>query len=108
LARENRQKQALWARNPLTATAKIPTIPDSSADGDLEKRKTMSAKMKTHKGVKKRIRLSATGKAKHRPCGTSHRNVRVSSKRKRNLRGNSVVEKSMTPAIQRALGKYSN
>ncbi len=68
----------------------------------------MSAKMKTHKGVKKRIRLSANGKAKHRPCGTSHRNVRVSAKRARNLRGNAVISESMTPQIRLALGKYSS
>ncbi|MEZ6095442.1 MAG: bL35 family ribosomal protein [Pirellulaceae bacterium] len=68
----------------------------------------MSAKMKTHKGVKKRIRLSANGKAKHRPCGTSHRNVRVSAKRSRNMRGNSVIAECMTPKIKLALGKYSN
>jgi len=51
----------------------------------------MSNKMKTHKGVKKRFRLSGTGKVKHRPCGTSHRNVRVSAKRKRRLRGGDAL-----------------
>jgi large subunit ribosomal protein L35 len=65
-------------------------------------------KMKTHKGVKKRFRLSASGKAKHRPAGTSHRNVRVSQKRKRNLRGNAVIDDCDTPKLVRALGKYSN
>jgi large subunit ribosomal protein L35 len=69
----------------------------------------MGNKMKTHKGVKKRFRLSASGKAKHRPCGTSHRNVRVSSKRKRRLRGgDAIVHKTFEAKIQRALGKYSN
>lgn len=67
----------------------------------------MSAKMKTHKGVKKRFRLSASGKAKHRPCGTSHRNVRVSQKRKRNNRGTVTVADCMEKKIQIALGKYS-
>lgn len=68
----------------------------------------MSAKMKTHKGVKKRFRLTASGKVKHRPCGTSHRNVRVSQKRKRRLRGTKVVAENMEAKIQLALGKYSN
>lgn len=68
----------------------------------------MSAKMKTHKGVKKRFRLSAGGKVKHRPCGTSHRNVRVSQKRKRRLRGTKVLSETMETKIQIALGKYSN
>ena len=65
-------------------------------------------KMKTHKGVKKRFRLSSKGKAKHRPAGTSHRNVRVSQKRKRNLRGTKVLDECDEVKIQRALGKYSN
>ena len=66
------------------------------------------SKMKTHKGVKKRFRISASGKAKHRPAGTSHRNVRVSQKRKRNLRGTDVLHESMEQKIRTALGKYSN
>ena len=68
----------------------------------------MSNKMKTHKGVKKRFRLTATGKAKHRPAGTSHRNVRVSQKRKRNLRGTTVLDLPMEAKIRGALGKYSS
>ena len=66
------------------------------------------SKMKTHKGVKKRFRLSAKGKAKHRPAGTSHRNVRVSQKRKRNLRRVTVLDECDEVKIQRALGKYSS
>jgi large subunit ribosomal protein L35 len=64
--------------------------------------------MKTHKGVKKRFRLTATGKPIHRAPGTSHRNVRVSSKRKRNLRGGgAILESKFVKTIQRSLGKYS-
>lgn len=44
-------------------------------------------KQKTHKGTKKRFRVSANGKVKHRSAGTSHRQVRLSKKRRRNLRG---------------------
>ena len=47
-------------------------------------------KMKTHKGTKKRFRLTATGKVKHRAAGTSHLATRMSQKRKRNLRGTVV------------------
>jgi large subunit ribosomal protein L35 len=65
-------------------------------------------KMKTHKGVKKRFRLSATGKAMHRQAGTSHLNSRLSKKRRRNLRGTTAVSSANEPMIQRALGKYSN
>ena len=68
----------------------------------------MTAKMKTHKGTKKRFRLTAKGKVKHRPAGTSHRNVRVSAKRKRNLRGTVVLDDTMVDQIKRSLGKYSS
>lgn len=67
----------------------------------------MGNKMKTHKGTKKRFRLSANGKAKHRAAGTSHRNVRVSAKRKRNLRGTTTIDEGMEPKIRTVLGKYS-
>ena len=36
-------------------------------------------KQKTHKGTKKRFRLSATGKAMHRSAGTSHLAARMSA-----------------------------
>lgn len=64
-------------------------------------------KQKTHKGTKKRFRLTAKGHAKHRQAGTSHLQSRMSQKRKRNLRGTATVDECMEPAIQRALGKYS-
>jgi len=64
-------------------------------------------KQKTHKGVKKRFRLTASGKAKHRRAGTSHLQVRLTSKRKRNLRGTAVLAKVDTPAIAEALAGYS-
>lgn len=64
-------------------------------------------KMKTHKGIKKRFRLTGTGKAKHRQSGTSHLNSRLSKKRRRNLRGTTVQADCNLPMIQRALGKHS-
>jgi large subunit ribosomal protein L35 len=64
-------------------------------------------KMKTHKGTKKRFRLTATGKVKHRHAGTSHLATRKTHKQKRNLRGTTVVKDVDTQRIQRALGAYS-
>ena len=64
-------------------------------------------KQKTHKGTKKRFRLTATGKAKHRQAGTSHLAVRRSKKRRRNLRGTTVTHECMTRSIQIALNGYS-
>lgn len=48
-------------------------------------------KQKTHKGSKKRFRVTAKGKVKHRQSGTSHLATRMSNKRKRKLRGTAVL-----------------
>jgi large subunit ribosomal protein L35 len=64
-------------------------------------------KQKTHKGTKKRFRLTATGKAKHRQAGTSHLATRMSQKRKRNLRGTTTVDTCMEDNIRRALAGNS-
>ena len=64
-------------------------------------------KMKTHKGVKKRFRLTGTGKVKHRQSGTSHRQSRMDTDRRRKLKGNTLLDTSMVAMIKRALGKYS-
>jgi len=64
-------------------------------------------KMKTHKGTKKRFRVSANGKVKHRSAGTSHLASRMSHKRKRNLRGTDVVDTVESSKIRLVLGKHS-
>ena len=60
-------------------------------------------KQKTHKGTKKRFRLTAKGKVKHRQAGTSHLAFRLSSKRRRNLRGTTTLAKPMVKKIRAAL-----
>ncbi|MCH2115859.1 MAG: 50S ribosomal protein L35 [Pirellulales bacterium] len=60
-------------------------------------------KQKTHKGTKKRFRLTASGKAKHRSSGTSHLAGRMSQKRKRNLRGTKCTNDTNSKMIQQAL-----
>lgn len=64
-------------------------------------------KQKTHKASKKRFRLTASGKVKHRSSGTSHRNSRLSQKRSRNLRGTTVADVREEKKVQTLLGKYS-
>ena len=64
-------------------------------------------KMKTHKGTKKRFRLTATGKASHRHAGTSHLATRKTHKQKRNLRGTAVVGVHESSKIRAALNGYS-
>ena len=64
-------------------------------------------KQKTHKGTKKRFRLTASGKAKHRAAGTSHLAARMSQKRKRNLRGTTTTNDKNAKMIQQALAGNS-
>jgi large subunit ribosomal protein L35 len=64
-------------------------------------------KMKTHKGTKKRFRLTAKGKVMHRAAGTSHLAARMSHKRKRNLRGTTSVDEVDAKKIRTVLGKHS-
>ncbi|MDO4569276.1 MAG: 50S ribosomal protein L35 [Planctomycetia bacterium] len=60
-------------------------------------------KMKTHKGTKKRFRLSAKGKAMHRSAGTSHLASRMSQKRSRQLRGTAATSTAEQRRIAAAL-----
>jgi|TARA_B100000809_G_scaffold233249_1_gene249830 large subunit ribosomal protein L35 len=60
-------------------------------------------KQKTHKGTKKRFRLTAKGKAKHRQSGTSHLASRMDQKRVRNLRGSTTVSAVNEKSIREAL-----
>jgi len=64
-------------------------------------------KQKTHKGTKKRFRLSAKGKIKHRPAGTSHLATRKDQKRIRKLRGSDVLAPAMAKAVKKALAGNS-
>ena len=64
-------------------------------------------KQKTHKGTKKRFRLTAGKKVKHRQAGTSHLASRSDAKTSRNLRGTRVLAKAPTKAIIEALAGNS-
>jgi large subunit ribosomal protein L35 len=64
-------------------------------------------KQKTHKGTKKRFRLTATGKVKHRSAGTSHLASRMTQKRTRKLRGTTVLSTASSKAIVKALAGNS-
>jgi len=64
-------------------------------------------KQKTHKGTKKRFRVTGTGKLKHRHSGTSHLQSRMSKKRKRQLRGTGVLHVADTPRLLAALAGNS-
>ncbi len=48
-------------------------------------------KQKTHKGLTKRIKITATGKIKHGRAGRSHLMSGKSAKRRRRLRGSAII-----------------
>ncbi len=64
-------------------------------------------KQKTHKATKKRFRITARGKVKHRQAGTSHLAFRKSHKRRRMLRGTDTCDPVEVHKIHMALGGYS-
>jgi large subunit ribosomal protein L35 len=64
-------------------------------------------KQKTHKGVKKRFRVTASGKVKHRQAGTSHLAARKTHKQKRMLRGTTTLATQFTQQIKTALAGNS-
>ena len=47
----------------------------------------MATKNKTNRSLKKRFKITATGKIKRRQCGKRHLNAHMSGKRIRQLRG---------------------
>jgi large subunit ribosomal protein L35 len=61
-------------------------------------------KMKTHKGLKKRVKLTATGKIKRHHSGAGHLLAGKNAKRRRNLKGSAIMSDAMAPKTRRLLG----
>jgi large subunit ribosomal protein L35 len=57
-------------------------------------------KMKSNRGAKKRFRVSATGKIKHRRNYKSHILTKKAAKRKRDLRKYKYVHDNDVPRVQ--------
>lgn len=65
-------------------------------------------KMRTHKGLKKRIKISATGKVMRRRPGTSHLAPGKTQKRIRHLRKGTMISKSDLKRIKQAVAVIKN
>ena len=63
-------------------------------------------KQKTHKGVKKRFRLTAKGKVKHRQAGTSHLAAQ-DAQAQALARGTTTLADEFVPQITSALAGHS-
>lgn len=60
-------------------------------------------KQKTHKGMKKRFKITASGKAKHRKAYRGHLLSHKNGKRCRSLRQDGVVAGTVAATIREAL-----
>lgn len=61
-------------------------------------------KLKTHKGLKKRVRVTANGKVKHKPSFSGHLMSGKSGRRCRRLRKPAVLHGPIVAKIREALG----
>ena len=62
-------------------------------------------KPKSHKGLLKRVRITATGKIKHRRRGKSHLNSEMRGKRSQDLRKPLTVSTSIAKKLERVLNR---
>ena len=62
-------------------------------------------KLKTNRGLKKRVKVSSKGKIKRQKAFAGHLMSGKSGNRKRHLRKKTLVSKSYTKTMLRALGK---
>jgi large subunit ribosomal protein L35 len=60
-------------------------------------------KLKTHKGLAKRVKVTGRGKLKHRRPGASHLMSVKNAKRRRHIRSTSVVHGGKVKAMKAAL-----
>lgn len=60
-------------------------------------------KMKTKSAVKKRFKLTASGKLKHAQVNSAHKLTKKSQKRKRHLRQSALVNAADMKRIRRVL-----
>lgn len=66
----------------------------------------MSDKMKTRQAVKKRFKISKNGKVMHARAGKNHLLTHKSSNRKKNLSGESEINKADKKRIKQMLPSY--
>jgi large subunit ribosomal protein L35 len=60
-------------------------------------------KMKSNSGAKKRFKVTGSGKIKRKKAGKSHILTKKSSKRKRQLRKDKIVDKTHEKSVKQML-----
>jgi large subunit ribosomal protein L35 len=66
--------------------------------------KVKKVKRKTHKGAKKRMKITKSGKVKRHQAGSGHLLTKKSGKRKRNLRRPALVDSTLEKKYREGLG----
>jgi large subunit ribosomal protein L35 len=61
-------------------------------------------KMKTHSGIKKRVKVTSTGKLLSERATMQHKFQTKSSTKKRRLSGTSAINKADVPRVKKMLG----
>jgi large subunit ribosomal protein L35 len=67
---------------------------------------TVPKKNKTNKSLKKRLRVTGSGKIKHTAPGKRHLNAHMTAKRKRQLRRAGLLPAGVVKKYLIALGEY--
>ncbi len=62
-------------------------------------------KQKTHKGLSKRVKVTANGKVKHKKAGRGHLMSTKNAKRRRRLSNSSTMKSTMAKTARVALCK---
>ena len=62
-------------------------------------------KQKTHKGLSKRVKVTASGKVKHKHTGCGHLMSGKNAKRKRRLNNPAIMKSTMAKTARIELGK---
>jgi len=62
-------------------------------------------KQKTHKGLSKRVKITATGKISRSRCGGGHLLSGKNAKRRRRIRSSAITTGTAAKAIRIQLGK---
>ncbi len=60
-------------------------------------------KQKTHKGLKKRVKITSSGLIKHRKAGKGHLMSNKSAKRKRHLSASTIMNTAMARKMKAKL-----
>ena len=61
------------------------------------------SKLKSHKGLLKRVKVTARGKVKFRKVGKGHLNSHMTGKKLRQLRGSDLAEQADIKRLERML-----